>query len=125
MKPDIDDPRIKITNGKFVIESAVVVLEREDVVIIECDCKSKYPDVFAFSGDGNDISVIIAPRDDGSSLYLDESAESEFTDISWAASDSSWRYNIMANASKYTIQVCVWRYPEHDDDIDDVTKAEQ
>lgn len=100
--PDYD--KITVTPGRVRLSSIDVALSRPDVLVLEVDSASKYPEVTW--GTSTDGAISVFPFETARTLRLDEST-SGMTQIELPARTKGW--DVIATAARYTIRIVAWR----------------
>lgn len=91
-------PGIVVVPGQIVVNQICAHVVTPDVIILEVDCASKYPDVVGYG----DTSVFLGSGD--RTLYA-EPVES-YTEIR-VVIDGVW--GTMASAGRYAVSIALWR----------------
>jgi hypothetical protein len=97
----VRDRDIAVSNGTFVINDVDVVRSTGNLLVLECDCRSKYPDSFAYSG----TEVLVFPGEH--TLHPDETS-SEATVIRLPRRCEDWV--VVATGARYTIRIVAYSH---------------
>ena len=92
----------KVTQGQIVVDSIDVIRSTRNVLVVEADCYSKYPDVAMSSGS----TVWLAATED--TLWCDR--EAKLTVIELPEHVADW--TIVFAATKYTVKIVAYRRPK-------------
>lgn len=101
------NPQPEIRPGRVRVNSADLIVNHPDVQVWEIDLASKHPGSFAEFATGTHIGVQICP--DEKTLRLDDTADHD-AEVLFPV-DDSWKWTSIADGSKGTVRVCLYRRP--------------
>ena len=98
------DPCIRVRQGRFRVHTVDIRYATKDLLVLEIDCHSKYPDGCGIAWGGED-----GPRvtiwDGGRSLNLDDTTDLP-TDITLPKYTDDWM--IMTDARRYSVTITAY-----------------
>jgi len=100
----------KVLRGRVVVNDVHVVIDdHPNVIVVEVDLVSKYPDHVFTATDDHTVSVYI--NDGPNTLCIDDTTIAP-TVVKFLLSDASKWYAIV-DGSRYTVRVCLYRKKAH------------
>lgn len=106
----MDETRLyEVRQGRIQVNEVDVVVRHDDVVVLEVDLASKYPDFVSYSSSGDQLGVTLHAGDE--THYVDEAADRD-TEIVFRPGAGRW--DLVADGARYTVRIALYRHTTAD-----------